>query len=269
VLQAWRAIAATLLMLTTVVGAAGQPPLLVGTRVVPPFVVRGAAGGLEGISIDLWKLIAADLGRTYELREMELEDMLAAVQAGTLDAAVGALTVTPEREEVLDFSHPFYSTGLAIAVRHADPEPWDWLKPMFSLQFLKALTALVAVLLAVGTLIWLLERRRNPEQFGGRLHHGLGAGLWWSAVTMTTVGYGDKAPVTAAGRLVAIVWMFVAVITISGFTAGIASVFTVNQLGGSIRGPDDLPGKRIGTVYSSTSTCPIVVIRTSKRRSPT
>lgn len=107
--------------------------------------------------------------------------------------------------------------------------------------------------MAVGVLIWLLERRANPGQFGGKAHEGIGSGFWWSAVTMTTVGYGDKAPVTAAGRIVAIFWMFFSVITISGFTAAIASVFTVQQLGGSVTGPDDLKRVVVGSVQGSTS----------------
>ncbi len=53
--------------------------------------------------------------------------------------------------------------------------------------------------------------------------------------------------------MLAIIWMFFSVITISGFTAAIASVFTVQQLGSLIQGPDDLPGRTVGTVRSSTS----------------
>ena len=74
----------------------------------------------------------------------------------------------------------------------------------------------------VGVVMWLGERRRNQAQFGGTAAHGIGAGLWWSAVTMTTVGYGDKAPVTILGRLLGLVWMFAAIIIISSFTAAIA-----------------------------------------------
>lgn len=69
---------------------------------------------------------------------------------------------------------------------------------------------------------------------------------------MTTVGYGDKAPRTLGGRVVGLIWMFVAIIIISSFTAAITSALTVNQLGSSIHGPKDLPEVRVATVASST-----------------
>src|SRR5262249_17240787 len=109
----------------------------------------------------------------------------------------------------------------------------------------------VVVLLFFGALMWLAERRRNESQFGGSLAQGLGNGFWWSAVTMTTVGYGDKSPVTFAGRFVALLWMFGGVFAISMFTASISSALTVNQLESGIRGPADLPKVRVGTVEPS------------------
>jgi ABC-type amino acid transport substrate-binding protein len=109
------------------------------------------------------------------------------------------------------------------------------------------------VLFIVGALIWMLERRRNPQQFGGHPMRGIGAGFWWSAVTMTTVGYGDKSPVTVAGRALALLWMFGGVIMISSFTAAISSALTVSQLESPVSGPADLPKVRVGTVKPSTS----------------
>jgi len=49
--------------------------------------------------------------------------------------------------------------------------------------------------------------------------------LWWSYTTITTVGYGDLYPVTAEGRLIAIVVMTFGVGLFGTFTAYIASVF--------------------------------------------
>src|SRR5262249_22214822 len=108
----------------------------------------------------------------------------------------------------------------------------------------------LGVLAIVGAIIWLAERRRN-EQFGGPIAHGIGAGLWWSAVTMTTVGYGDKAPVTILGRVLGLIWMFAAIIIIASFTAQISSALTAGSLDSRISGPKDLPRVKIGTVKPS------------------
>jgi hypothetical protein len=68
---------------------------------------------------------------------------------------------------------------------------------------------------------------------------------------MTTVGYGDKSPRTIGGRIVAMVWMFTAVIIISGFTASIASTLTVNQIGSSSSHIQDFKERTLGTVEKS------------------
>jgi ABC-type amino acid transport substrate-binding protein len=120
-------------------------------------------------------------------------------------------------------------------------------------RLVRALAALLAVLFVVGVIVWLFERKRNAEQFGGSPVKGIGAGFWWSAVTMTTVGYGDKAPLTPGGRIVGLIWMFVSIVTISGFTAAIASALTVSQLDTAVSGPDDLPNVRVGSISNTTS----------------
>jgi ABC-type amino acid transport substrate-binding protein len=70
---------------------------------------------------------------------------------------------------------------------------------------------------------------------------------------MTTVGYGDKAPKTLPGRLIAIIWMFASIIIISSVTAAIATALTVGELEQSITGIDDLYGARVLTLPQSTS----------------
>lgn len=54
--------------------------------------------------------------------------------------------------------------------------------------------------------------------------------IWWSLVTVTTVGYGDKYPVTTEGRLIAVVLMFIGVGMFGTFTAYVASWFTAGAL---------------------------------------
>jgi voltage-gated potassium channel len=59
--------------------------------------------------------------------------------------------------------------------------------------------------------------------------HGFADALWWAVVTVTTVGYGDKFPVTAAGRGVAVVLMLVGIGLIGVLTATVSSFFVSEQ----------------------------------------
>ncbi len=67
------------------------------------------------------------------------------------------------------------------------------------------------------------------------------------------MGYGDKAPVTFAGRLVGLVWMFAGMIMVASFTAAITSSLTVNNLRTGIQGVSDLPGKVVATINDTAS----------------
>ena len=228
--------------------------LVIGTKEAAPFAIHRSDGTWSGIGIELWREIADELDLDYQFVERDLPGLIDGVATGELDGAVAALTVTAEREARLDFTQPFYTSGLGIAVPAGQKSGVLLiLDRLLSMAFLKVVGALMGVLLLAAALVWVFERRANPEQFGGPAAKGLGAAFWWSAVTMTTVGYGDKAPKTAGGRAVALVWMFTSVAIISGFTAAIASALTVGRLSSPVQGPEDLPRVRVATVASSTS----------------
>ncbi len=107
-----------------------------------------------------------------------------------------------------DFTHPFHTSGLGIAVLQGKKSSWlAVFNRFFSLEFLRVVLALALLLLFVGLLVWFFEKKKNQEQFGGSALAGVGSGFWWSAVTMTTVRYGDKAPKTFGGRIIGLVWI--------------------------------------------------------------
>ena len=235
--------------------AEGQSPsdtLIVGTRQAPPFAMRNDLGEWSGITIDLWRQVAQALDWEYEFRELPLEGFIDSVAAGVVDVGAAAISVTSEREEVIDFSLALHNSGLGVAVRlRQGLGSGQFIRRIISPAFLKVAAGLCLLLSLVGVGVWWFEHKRNKEQFGGSRLQGIGSGFWWAAVTMTTVGYGDKAPRTLGGRLVALVWMFAAVIVISGFTASIATSLTINAIGTDIRSTEDLANKRMGTVRES------------------
>ncbi len=243
-------------LLAMAASAAAQPaadePLRVLLRVAPPFVIDEGDGEFSGISVDLWRGIAEDRQVPYDFEVVGLDTMLEGIAAGEADVGVGATTVTAAREQRLDFMHPFLSSGLAIAAPSAG-SPWTTvLARVVSWDFLRAVGALAVLLLGVGVVVWLFERRRNPDEFQAETTRGLWSSFWFAAVTMTTVGYGDKAPVSIGGRVVALVWMFASIIVISFFTASIATALTVQSLAQGIEGPSDLPGLQVGAVRATT-----------------
>lgn len=249
---------------------AARPRLRVGTHPIAPFIIKNPDGTWGGISMELWHRLARELGYQYDVVDLEPAALMAAGKAGELDVVV-SLNINERSEAELDLTHAFYSTGLGIATRPGeDAGLVGTLRQIFTARFARAVGALAVVLSLIGALMWLLERRRNPEQFGGKPVRGLGNGVWWSAVTMTTVGYGDRAPVTLGGRVLGLVWMFAAIIMISGFTASISSALTVNQLSTAVAGPGDLPKVTVGVAEPSQAAryCQRKGIRTRAYPSP-
>ena len=241
-----------LLPVVSTAQTADDASLRVLLRVAPPFVIDEGDGAYSGISVDLWRSVAEDLQLAYDFEVAGLEEMLDTVAAGEAAVGVGATTVTADREARLDFMHPFMSSGLAIAAPSGGSAWTAVLQNVLSAEFLRAVGALAVLLLAVGFLMWLAERRNNAEEFQPEAGRGLWSSFWFAAVTMTTVGYGDKAPRSVAGRIVALVWMFASIIVISFFTASIATALTVQSLAQGIDGPEDLPDLRVGALEGAT-----------------
>lgn len=240
--------------LITIVSLFAQEGVLtVGIKESPPFTIKEEGGNWSGLMADMWMDIAQKQKLEFEWKELPLHEILDRVEGKTLDVGVAALTITEERERLSDFSHPVYSDGLAIAVRaESDTGILAFVMRFLSIEFLTAVFALLLLLFIFGFLIWVFERKKNQEDFGGTSLQGMGSGLWWSAVTMTTVGYGDKAPKTFLGRCLAMVWMFSSIIVISGFTASIASSLTVNSMQYSVNSVEDLKKVRVAVIDGTT-----------------
>jgi voltage-gated potassium channel len=84
----------------------------------------------------------------------------------------------------------------------------------------RVLIAAFATLVLGSWLVLLFERNAQGSNI-----HNYGDALWWGIVTVTTVGYGDRFPVTAGGRIVAVILMLVGIGLIGVLTATVASVF--------------------------------------------
>ena len=254
-----RAVAASLVLLAALALPASaqeaKPPLRVATRVIPPFVVQ-ENDRLTGFSIDLWRALEDDLRLQSQFATFPtVKDLLGAVQAKQAEVGIAAISITSERERTLDFSQPFFEAGLQIMVRDEGTSGGaipQMLSILFSPQTLMWVGLVILLLLIPAHIIWFTERRREDSIIHDR-HYvpGIFTAIWWSAATLGAQA--DEMPKSPVGRLTAIIWMFVSVVFIAYFTAAVTSSLTVQQLQGDIRGPNDLPGKRVATVRGSTA----------------
>jgi len=145
-------------------------------------------------------------------------------------------TVDPE-EEFLKFEtfHP-------VLVRQKSRHDLATIAYLSILELWPLLVLCFSCAALAGMIIWVLDSGSNPEQFPRRFWRGIADGMWWAVVTMTTVGYGDKAPKSLLARLVASVWMVAGIILLTMFTAQVSARLVTQELD---RG-NHLFGKKIG-----------------------
>ncbi|AJY46005.1 hypothetical protein TM49_10535 [Martelella endophytica] len=233
----------------------------IGVNPVPPFMMQDQDGSWYGLGIDLMKSMTDNLGIGYHMVETAPEAMVGAVRDGTLDAAIGAVPINAADEAIIDFSLPYYSGDIGVALRLVDRlGPQFIFRILASPAFLYMLGLLTGPVFVIGALVWFVERRANPEQFEPRPARGLFSGFWWAAVTMTTVGYGDKSPVTFIGRLLAMGWMISALILASITTAQLAAGLTSSLNTNFIDSIGDLSGLDVGTIGQSSAATELKVL---------
>lgn len=231
--------------------AAGADTLTVGINPEPPFIFQQGEVEWQGVSVYLWEEMAERLDTPYQYQPYDLQGLIAAIKKGRVDLAITPMSITSQRLKAFNLTQPFYISDLTVATPKKEQQTLLlFLRNFVSPDFLQAVALLFLILLVFGALLWLSERRSNPQMFG-KGPRGIWDGIWWSAVTMTTVGYGDKVPVSDRGKVIAVVWMFTAVIVTASFTAGIASSLTVNTLATDLESVADLENAELGIVKGS------------------
>jgi polar amino acid transport system substrate-binding protein len=231
--------------------------LRVETFVLPPFVME-QGGKLSGLSIDLWEEIAARLKvETSYQNAPTAAAAFDALRSKKADLAVPVAFISRERERDFDFSVTVLEAGQQVMVRGAETPTWKTpllglLRLLFSSTSLTWLGIGTVLVLVPAHFVWLFERRHRDgivptrKYFSGIFHAG-----WWAASTLLTQA--EQMPRHWLARVLAILWMFCGVVFVALYTAQLTTTLTVEQIRGAINGPQDLPGKRVGTLAGSVS----------------
>lgn len=90
--------------------------------------------------------------------------------------------------------------------------------------FLASLYVLGVAIILSSTMMYLVEHQAQPEHFAS-----IPRAMWWSVITLTTVGYGDVSPVTAMGQFLGAIVALMGVCTVALITGILASSFAVQM----------------------------------------
>ena len=165
--------------------------------------------------------------------------------SGEIDISVATLTMTTEREEVIDFVAPYFDqSGISILLRKKEPR--QSIFKFMSVLKTEVWLGILAAVFVVAILIWALDRfspysyHNNKDAYPeGARDFTLGESLWFSLTSLTPQG-GGECPKALSGRvLVAAYWLFI-VLMLATFTANLAAFLTVERMQTTVQSLEEL-----------------------------
>uniref|UniRef100_A0A3Q2QH07 Glutamate receptor n=1 Tax=Fundulus heteroclitus TaxID=8078 RepID=A0A3Q2QH07_FUNHE len=221
----------------------------VATLLEDPFVmvaenILGQPKRYKGFSIDVLDALAKILDSKYgsQLPNGSWNGMIGDLINKRADLAVSAITITPERENVVDFSKRYLDYSVGILLRK--PEEKINIFSLFAPFDLAVWACIAAAIPVVGVLIFLLNRLqalRSSSQNAppGHLSNGVGSGTLHSAIWIVYGAFvqqgGDGVVGSVALRIVMGSWWLFTLIVCSSYTANLAAYLTVSRMDHAIR----------------------------------
>lgn len=218
----------------------------------PPFGMKKSNGEFGGLMVELWEDIADELEIPYSYSLCSMNEVLNGINSGIYDIGLGAISITPKREKLIDFTHAVNPSGTGIAISkdaQSTSSLQKWMPILVNL--IELIVILVSMLLISALIVYFIEKRYADGEHSEKNIESIADGLWWSAVTMTTVGYGDKVPRSRIGKVLGIVWIFISIIFFSLFTANASAKLVAYEVKSEVNTLDDLRQVEVVAVAKS------------------
>ncbi len=221
-------------------------PVEVGVYVSEPFVNK-QGDSYSGMAIDIWQDIATRMNLASKYVEYpNYTELVKAVSEGKVEAAVTNLTITEQRAEIVDFTHPWFDAGLRIMVHTQAGSGWDDLINRLDDAGHLATYAWILGILVAATILLTIFDRRFDEGFPKRWREGL-AESFYHVVSIATSGKTSRKNLFGwVGRIWQTFWMVFGIAIIAYVTSSITSVMTVAHIDNNISSLSDLQGKSVG-----------------------
>jgi polar amino acid transport system substrate-binding protein len=226
-------------------------PLKVGLYLSPPFVIEDD-GRYTGMAVELWEALAADLDLQSDYEVLPtFRELVRTTSAGDLDVAVTNLTITQERAERIDFTHPWYDAGLRIMINQDRGTGFrEVVAGLHESGYLRSY-AWLAFVVVVATVLLTLFDRRFDKDFPRRWREGV-AESFYAVMSVATSGRAARKNLFGwVGRIWQALWLVCGVAVLAYITSTVTSVMTTLSLTNQIHSLADLPGKTVGVFTGS------------------
>ncbi|XP_060574773.1 glutamate receptor ionotropic, kainate 2-like isoform X2 [Ruditapes philippinarum] len=250
----------------------------------PPYLTlkknpEGKGPTHEGFIVDLLDLIKSRLGFNYTIYEVAdkkygsevngvwngmIGDLLKRDPKEKADMAAAGMTITYEREKILDFTKPFLNLGITVVYKKptkAPPELFSFSSPLS----IDVWIYMVAAYLCVSFMLFVIARFSpyewtNPHPCNEdsdlvENQFTICNSLWFTIGSLMQQG-SDLAPTSASGRILASSWYLFTLIMVSTYTANLAAFLVVEQYVSPIKSVEDLSSQtkiRYGTLGSGST----------------
>ncbi|XP_023178755.1 glutamate receptor 1 isoform X3 [Drosophila hydei] len=232
-----------------------------------------APGGWDGMVGELVRKVRNRHRHTADNSCQHFVTALLSLALKEADIAIAAMTITAERERVIDFTKPFMSLGISIMIKKPvkqTPGVFSFLNPLSQEIWISVILSYVGVSLVLYFVTrlppheWRIVRRSTNETNSQQQPPGIIGGVqlteppeqhqpaavplnefsllnsfWYSLAAFMQQGC-DLTPPSIAGRIAAAVWWFFTIILISSYTANLAAFLTVERMVAPIKSPEDL-----------------------------
>lgn len=229
---------------------ADQQNFRVGIAGQAPFINPGSIP--TGAAVDIWEKIAAENGWSFAYTRFEtIENALQALTEGSIDILVGNAPITKNNLARVEFSQPFFRSGLQILVADSQKTIRSrLLSDIKDLVKLEIFWIILAGIFILSTAVYFFEKKHNPDFPKGR-KEGIAEALYY-VVTLALTGKSVyKGFPGVLGRMVLLLWVLLGMISVAYVTSSITSAMTVEKLSNSIENMKDLQYKTVSVIADS------------------
>jgi len=219
----------------------------------PPYTFKTDQGIWTGIGIELWEQIAEELHLPYEYVEVPLIDVYEALHSGKCDLTP-AVSLTHHAIDLVDYTSPYLFSYAAVQTVHKSMTQGlkSFYLHLWESGIVAILLSMMGLMIIFSAVLMIFERKNKEGHFGGSHLKGFGTAFWFSAVTMTSVGYGDTKHLTPFGRSITFLWMLLGILFVALFTGAVVSAISSSNESSKVFHIDELARFKTGVYKGST-----------------